>query len=384
MEYQRIKLMEPRMKDIKEVIQDIRSMLKSGAYENEQHIRISLVAYLCYSLKWNIWNPSEFYTEYSVDVSNHVTSGCDVKGKVDIALIKNPKKKSETLIALIETKTPGNIDQQARKQLRAYSEGLNHPLSILTDGRHWEFYLNSLPGPKSQYQQRMINEIDLLSDDVDDLSTLFENILNANTNTTKLTVLGKKMRKEFFIIQNIKSVKPQVENQHPGNIPAQLQAAMKAINTIHGHNVVKLDEVNKYWNTKMALGQPEVITDPGEPLGFSPGLLIKPLHDYTGMSIKEISIAGAKAFPVSNLAEMKKAVYNFLITKHPGFCTKQRGTRIQEGTDRLTLPLELIDGRYTEGSLSFNGAVDHCRRAMKEAGYKETDLIIGYISPKKK
>ncbi len=65
------------MKDRQDVISDIRRSLKSGLYEVVQYIRISLVADICYSLNWNIWNPSEFSTEFSVVRTKVVTDRND-------------------------------------------------------------------------------------------------------------------------------------------------------------------------------------------------------------------------------------------------------------------------------------------------------------------
>lgn len=368
------------MKDLQDVISDIRRMLKSGLYENEQHIRISLVAYICYSLNWNIWNPSEFYTEFSVVKTQVVTDGNDGKGKVDIALVKYPKKKKEALYALIETKDIGQITQQSRSQLQSYSLALNHPLSVLTDGIQWEFYLNSLPSPSGQYQDRMINNINLQTDDIGDLVTLFSTLLHNSVTPASATMLGKRMRKEFFIINCINNVKLQAISNHPNDIPKQLHAAFKDINTIYGKGNVSFEEVSLYWDTKMALGglksKPK-----GNGLGFSDGVLVKPLKDFTGMSLKEISISGSKAVRVSSLGQMKKLVYDHIITTKPDFDFDQQGPRIQKTEVGFTSPIQLKDGRFTEGSLSFKAAVDHCKRALKAAGFSDTDLIIGYIKP---
>lgn len=373
------------MKDLNGIIQDIRSKLKSGSYENEQHIRISLVTYICYGLGWNIWNPSEFYTEFTVDKTQLVADCNGSRGKVDIALFKNSKKKNESLYALIETKTIGMINQASRTQLKSYSVALNHPISILTDGIIWEFYLNSLPNTSGQYQDRMINMIDLKSDDLNDLCILFESLLHNSVTPAAVTTLGKKMRQDFFIIQNISIVKQQVETQYPGDVPKQLHEAYKTINTSHGKKVVRLEDISRLWSTKIALGGVKGANEePGMGHGFSQGVVITRIKNYTGMSLKEISIKGGKAVPVTNLAQMKKIVYDHILANNPNFCINQQGPRIQDTKDGFTIPLMLNDGRYTEGSLSFNGAVDHCRRALKEAGFLDTDLIIGYTKPKKR
>ncbi|NLW19490.1 MAG: hypothetical protein GXY81_07360 [Candidatus Cloacimonetes bacterium] len=41
---------------MKQIIQDIRSLLKDGTFKDEQHVRFSLVGRICQALGWNIWN----------------------------------------------------------------------------------------------------------------------------------------------------------------------------------------------------------------------------------------------------------------------------------------------------------------------------------------
>jgi len=255
---------------MKEIIEDIRRKLKDGSYKNEQHIRISLVARICQVLGWNIWDPVEFNTEFKVNKLVTDMKKTTGKGSVDVALFKEPRKKNEKLFALIETKKLGEIDQASRKQLEEYSLKLNHPISILTDGKTWEFYLNSLPSPTYQYQDRMINTINLLCDNNDDIVTLFTSLLHSNITPAVATALGKKMKAEFFIIQCIKSIKQQVINEHPNDVPAQLHSAFKSINAMYGKKVVKFEDVSRYWNTDIALGgAKDGHDDPGKGLGFT-------------------------------------------------------------------------------------------------------------------
>ena len=79
---------------MKQIVEDIRILLKDGTFKDEQHVRFSLVGRLCQALGWNIWNPEEFYTEYRVKRLPQQNITKDVTGRVDVALFI-PEKTSE-------------------------------------------------------------------------------------------------------------------------------------------------------------------------------------------------------------------------------------------------------------------------------------------------
>ena len=62
-----------------ELLLDIRQRLLSKEYQNEEHVRLSLVARVVQELGWNIWNPTEVYTEFKATKKEYHT-------RVDVAL----------------------------------------------------------------------------------------------------------------------------------------------------------------------------------------------------------------------------------------------------------------------------------------------------------
>ena len=95
-------------------------------YQNEEHVRLSLVARLLSKLGWNIWDPEEVNCEY------HACSYED-SSKVDIALFSTPRKPD----IFIEVKTIGKIRSDLEKteiQLRNYNRDNTALFSIITDG----------------------------------------------------------------------------------------------------------------------------------------------------------------------------------------------------------------------------------------------------------
>ena len=48
-----------------EALEDVRHKLKTGVYQNEEHVRLSLVARVVQELGWDIWNQPAMNTVYS-------------------------------------------------------------------------------------------------------------------------------------------------------------------------------------------------------------------------------------------------------------------------------------------------------------------------------
>ena len=42
--------------NLREALEDIRRKLNAGVYQNEEHVRLSLVARILQALEWDIWN----------------------------------------------------------------------------------------------------------------------------------------------------------------------------------------------------------------------------------------------------------------------------------------------------------------------------------------
>lgn len=225
----------------------------------------------------------------------------------------------------------------------------------------------------------MFNAINLEKDNVDDLCLLFDSLLNKRVSIAAVTKLSKKMKKEFFVIKCIQQVRPQVESLYPNDVPKQIHEAYNMIVQQYGKVAVQPVQVTGLWNTKISLGGTKKSADStDQSYGFSPGIITKSLKNYTEKTIKEVSIHGNKAISVSKVSFLKKAVYDFIISNNPSFSPKQKGLRIQTEPLSFREGVQLKDGRYIEGWLSFDYAVKQCKKALKQAGYSENDIIIGY------
>lgn len=150
-----------------EILTDIRQRLKAGDYKNEEHVRLALVARIVQALGWNIWNPTEVYTEFKA------TPNEDVK-RVDMALFAD--NLSEDAI-FIECKGAGNLtkglpDDLARveRQLRDYNKDNTAQLAIITNGRVWRFYYCYTSG---EFASKHFKTLNLSEDDLEAAAEAF-------------------------------------------------------------------------------------------------------------------------------------------------------------------------------------------------------------------
>jgi hypothetical protein len=85
-----------------EILLDIRQRLVNKEYHNEEHVRLSLVARVVQALGWDIWNPTEVYTEFKATKKEDNT-------RVDVALFT---RNFEELYG--HAKRPGKLDRSQR------------------------------------------------------------------------------------------------------------------------------------------------------------------------------------------------------------------------------------------------------------------------------
>lgn len=142
---------------MKDTISDIQQKLVNGAYKNEEHVRLSLVARVLQKWGWNIWDPCEVNSEFNATPLEDNT-------RVDIALFSTPRQPD----VFIEVKAVGKLSsdslQKAERQLRNYNRDNTASFSIITDGQLWRFYLSQSGG---EFSKKMFKEIDFLTDDLD-------------------------------------------------------------------------------------------------------------------------------------------------------------------------------------------------------------------------
>ncbi|MCY4543041.1 MAG: hypothetical protein OXB95_11740 [Rhodobacteraceae bacterium] len=126
--------------NLKLLLETIADRLNSGDLENEAQVKQSVVLPIIRALDWNDEDPKVVKPEYKVD-----------HGYVDYAMLDHG-----TPHVFIEAKRMGVSLARGEDQLFGYAAHKGVPILILTDGRHWDFYLSMALGvPKERRFLRM-------------------------------------------------------------------------------------------------------------------------------------------------------------------------------------------------------------------------------------
>ncbi len=176
---------------MEETLKDIKTKLEGRFYQNEEHVRFSIVARILQQLGWDIWNPQEVNPEFYGTPSEDKT-------RIDMALGPNLKTPS----VFIEVKSVGKIDAtlaDVEIQLRDYNRNLTAIFSIITDGQKWRFYF---PQTGGEFSEKCFKVIDLLKDDLSTVENSLKTFLarseiinkNAEENAKRYLQLNQKQR----------------------------------------------------------------------------------------------------------------------------------------------------------------------------------------------
>ena len=178
--------------NMNEILSDIREKLAKNYFQNEEHVRISLVLRILFELGWDIWNPKEVNSEFKAVPNEDVS-------RVDIALFSNEYLPPSIFI---EIKSVGKVNTdlfRIEQQLRDYNRNNTAQFSIITDGQKWRFYYSQTGG---EFSQKCFKVIDIIQNDLSDVInslTLFlskDEILSGNSKkeAERLLKLNQKQR----------------------------------------------------------------------------------------------------------------------------------------------------------------------------------------------
>ncbi|MCJ7544875.1 MAG: hypothetical protein MUP47_10015 [Phycisphaerae bacterium] len=150
---------------MKDTLADIRKKLQEGAYQNEEHVRLSLVARILHDLEWNLWDPREVNAEYKPAPTEDRT-------KVDLALFLDPREPS----VFIEVKPVGGIGNlaQVERQLRDYNCDNTALFCVITDGPTWRFYYSRTGG---EFDRKRFKVLDLVKQEPEDIEATLRTFL---------------------------------------------------------------------------------------------------------------------------------------------------------------------------------------------------------------
>ena len=145
---------------LKEHIDDIRIDLEQENFPNEDAVCQGIIVPVLGALAWPTHKPTVVFPKYP-------TEG---RRKVDYALCHPPSEPR----AFIEVKRVGGIDT-GTKQLFEYAFHKGVPIVILTDGQKWRFFH---PAGEGSYEDRKVEELDLIEGDSAKSAKRFERYLN--------------------------------------------------------------------------------------------------------------------------------------------------------------------------------------------------------------
>lgn len=365
------------MNELIKDIEDIKRMLRANLFQDEQHVRFSLVGRICQTLGWNIWDPSEFYTEYKVKKIPLQNLSKDVTGKVDIALFI-PEKTSEGAEVFIEVKTAGRLDTEqvsGETQLHLYNAYHKSAISILTDGIKWRFYLPSAGG---EFEDKLFNELNLRDDDLDEVYIVFEQILKKENFRKKALDTAEAMREELIKIKLIGKVKAEAMMMHEKTDLSQYMFAHQILLKDYHRNIEEI-EIKRLWDRNLPgcgeVKPPKTGYDVKKVKGSaginSRGknkLPPRPADEFTFKKVKRLQVLGTW-YDVNYWWEVKQTVYNRLISEGLKENTLSKCYGISKDKTIYRVPASLNNGYYTEVSLGSYNVVWHCYVALHALGY---------------
>lgn len=175
-----------------EILLDVRQRLLNKEYHNEEHVRLSLVARVVQALGWDIWNPTEVYTEFKATKKEDNT-------RVDVALFTHD---FEGTAIFIECKSVGAFATDlaaVEKQLRDYNRDHTALFTVITDGRYWRFYFSFTSG---EFKDKLFCKFDIQQDGLEEIASYLETFLHresilnhsARQKAEAYLMLGKKER----------------------------------------------------------------------------------------------------------------------------------------------------------------------------------------------
>jgi len=150
---------------MRDILVDIQAKLREVAYQNEEHVRLSLVARVLQALGWDVWDPRQVNAEFAPVRSEDNT-------KVDFALFSTSRVPS----VFIEVKAVGKISdlKQIERQLRDYNKNITAPFCVITNGSIWRFYLSQTGG---EFANKCFKILDLSLGNAEDAEAALQTFL---------------------------------------------------------------------------------------------------------------------------------------------------------------------------------------------------------------
>jgi len=338
--------------DIHETLSCIQELLLKKAYNNEEQVRLSLIARLCLCLGWNVWNPRIFYPEYSVNKDGK-------KSRIDIVLfsseIENPIPNVYIEINRLGTLSKQNIDKWM-KQLDDYNAPKTASITILTDGQFWLFF--DYTYGRGELSQKHFLTINLLDSSQKKIIQGFRTYLLKEMFPDKALSKAKIELQKIRLCSSVQFGKSHYK-EIAENYPKNNQYEITQIFLADKSEPISLKDIEFYWDRDIRPVYPE---------------MMKESKSKTSKKKPESVWVIDKWHKASNWIDIKKIVYGNLIDRiaslnipHPYNVTKDKNL--------FKHALKLRDSYYAQGNLSSGAVLSHCEYILRTLGYDPSSTL---------
>lgn len=356
------------------MLTDIVRKLSDGLYGNEEHVRLSLVARILHELGWDIWNPNEVNSEFSVLPHED-------KSRVDIALFLTPYVPS----VFVEIKSVGKLEgsiNQIEQQLRDYNRNNTALFSIITDGQKWRFYYSQTGG---EFAQKCFKTLDILKDDIEDIELSFQSFLskseisngNAKVDAQSYLQLSQKQRAMEDALAKARRII--LEPPYPSLPQAIVKIVAEAGFTVSDEEAIQFvkDSTKKVTSEALpykVLKEPEFTTTT-PPLHKEKSFQVLQ-SNYTSRKPRNVTLLGISR-SVRSWKEVIVKVCEILNELHPADHEKflRLEKYLSHNSSKFHSPVEISStGIFVETNRSANAIMKMCKRILVQFGYSENDL----------
>lgn len=205
---------------MKTLIEEIRTHIQNGSFKNEEQVKLGIILRVLDRLGWNIWSPNEIVLEYKVSDEDNT--------KVDFALFYTPFSPA----VYIEAKSMNRADSanlsEIERQLRNYNRDNTAPITIITDGKMWYFYLSQTGGAFSKKRFKDINWVKDTNEEIEESLRLFlqKEELETGSAIRKANEFLNLTRKQILIGESLHDAKSLAD--HPP-FPSLVDAMIKIV-----------------------------------------------------------------------------------------------------------------------------------------------------------